>query len=423
MSQDAKRGAGKQRGGGEEQGTLPLRELVREALYETVLWSGLGYVSEVLEAERAEVCGPRYRHDGDRTAYRAGHGESSLVLGGRRVAVRRPRARTVEGEEVELPSWRSWSDTDPLRARAVEQMVVGVSTRRYERSLEPGPEGVKSGGTSKSSVSRRFVQGTQRKLEELMSKDLSGLELAVLLIDGVHFAEHVVVTAVGVDVTGQKHVLGLWEGATENGATCRALLEDLVDRGLDTERSILVVIDGSKALKQAVGAVFGERALIQRCQAHKKRNVCDQLPKSMRESVKAALNEAYRTSDPERAKRLLENLVRRLASGHPGAAASLTEGLEQTLTVKRLGLDPNLERIFSTTNLIENLIGQVRDLTRRVKRWRGGAMILRWSAAGLLEAECHFRRVQGCDHMPELVAALRRHDQELAPASSDQIAA
>lgn len=370
MKKDAGKGAGKQRGGEERQEVLPLAELVREALYETVLMSGLAYVSEVLEAEREAVCGPRYRHDEYREAYRSGHSESSLVLGGRRVVVRRPRVRTVSGEEVELPSWRVWSETDPLERRAVEQMVVGVSTRRRSRE----PEGVTARGTSKSAVSRRFVQGTERKLAELTGRDLSDLELAVLMIDGVHFAEHVVVTAVGVDVEGRKHVLGLWEGATENGASCTALLEDLVERGLDTERAILVVIDGSKALKKAVRSVFGERARIQRCQTHKKRNVLDQLPKSMRESVKAAMNEAYRTRDPERARRLLENLARRLRREHPGAAASLEEGLEETLTVKGFGLEENLERIFSTTNLIENLHGQVRDLTRRVKRWRGGAM-------------------------------------------------
>lgn len=400
-----------QRAGGQRE--LPLRELVRESLYATVVQAGLVLVLEVLEGEREAVCGPRYRHDVEREAHRAGHVESSLVMGGRRVGMRRPRARTVEGGEVELPSWTAWSREDPLDERAVEQMVLGVSTRRYGRSLEPVPEGLEERGTSKSSVSRRFVQGTEKKLAELMSRNLSELDLVATFIDGVHFHDHVVVVPVGVTRDGTKHTLGLWEGATENWATCNALLEDLVERGLRTDRTLLVVIDGSKALAKAVRAIFGKRAVIQRCQVHKVRNVTDQLPKGKRESVKSAMNQAYRTADWKRAKRLLENLARGLEREHPGAAASLREGLEETLTAKRLGLSGALERTFSTTNLAENLIGNVRQTSRRVKRWRGGQMILRWCAAGVLEAETHFRRVKGHKHIPTLVAALCRHDAEL----------
>jgi len=418
MGQDARRADEKQteeRGG---QVVLPLGELIREVLYDTVLMAGMEVVREVLEAEREAVCGPRYRHDTEREAHRAGHVPSSLVLGGRRVAVQRPRVRTVEGEEVVLPSWRAWSRQDPLEERAVEQMIVGVSTRAYGRSLESVPEELEERGMSKSTVSRRFVVGTEKKLAELMSRDLSELDLVALYIDGVHFHDHIVVVSVGVTRDGTKHMLGLWEGATENGETCRALLENLVGRGRRTDRTILTVIDGSKALESALRATFGKRLEIQRCQVHKTRNVMGALPKEKRESVRSTLNQAYRTEDHGRGKRMLENLARQLEREHPGAAASVREGLEQTLTVKRLGLSGALERTFSTTNGIENVIGRVRETTGRVKRWRGGHMILRWCAAGVLEAESRFRRVNGYRQIPSLVAALQGRDAELDALAS-----
>ena len=238
---------------------------MREALYETVIAAGLACVDEVLEAERRRLCGPRYQHLAGREALRAGRVASSLVLGGRRVAVSRPRARSVDGRELSLPSWREWSMRDPLTERAVEQMVLGVSTRRYARSLEPLPSTASVRGISKSAVSERFVYGTERKLAELMSRELGKLSFTALFIDGVHFGEHLVLAALGVDDHGEKHVLGLREGATENSAACKALLADLSERGLDTEHSLLVVIDGAKALHKAVVEVFGARALIQRC--------------------------------------------------------------------------------------------------------------------------------------------------------------
>jgi putative transposase len=318
-------------------------------LLDAVILSGFGFVQDELEAERTALCGERYAHQAQREAVRAGHVPSSLVLGGRRVEIERPRARSTDGHELSLPSWRAWSARDPLDERAFEQMVVGVSTRRYARSLEPLPQEIGVRGISKSVVSERFVVGTQRRLAELMRRDLSGLKLVALLIDGVHFAEHVVLAAVGIDSSGQKHSLGLREGATENAAACTALLTDLIERGLNPERAILVVIDGGKALRKAVLEVFGARALLHRCHAHKKRNVAESLPQRMRAPVHSAINQAYATGDPKRARRLLENLARRLESDHPGAAASLREGLDETLTVMRLGLPENLERVLSST--------------------------------------------------------------------------
>ena len=391
---------------------LHLPGMVREALYDTVIGAGLACVDEVLETERVALCGERYEHLPDRQALRAGYVASSLVLGGRRVAVQRPRARSVAGRELGLPSWREWSARDPLEQRAVEQMVLGVSTRGYARSLEPLPEGVAVRSISKSAVSERFVYGTERKLAELMSRDLRQLRVVALLIDGVHFGEHVVLAAVGVNEHGDKHVLGLREGATENAAAVRALLADLVERGLDPNRSLLIVIDGAKALHKAVVEVFGAHGLIQRCREHKKRNVTDALPERLRAAVRSAMNQAYATRDTKRARRLLEGLARRLEHQHPGAASSLREGLEETLTVMRLGLPENLERVLSSTNLIENLFSRVREIGHRVKRWQSGTMVLRWTAAGVLEAERGFRKLVGYRAMPILAAALRACDTQ-----------
>src|ERR1700686_4352672 len=279
MKKSAKGKAGRKAARGQR--WLQLLGMVREALYDTVIGAGLACVDEVLEMERVALCGERYEHLADRQALRAGHVASSLVMGGRRVAVQRPRARTVEGHELRLPSWREWGARDPLEERAVEQMVLGVSTRGYARSLEPLPQAVAVRGVSKSAVSERFVYGTERKLAELMSRELGQLRVVALLIDGVHFGEHVVLAAVGVDEHGDKHVLGLREGATENAAAVRALLADLVERGLDTNRSLLIVIDGAKALHKAVVEVFGAHGLIQRCREHKKRNVTDALPERL----------------------------------------------------------------------------------------------------------------------------------------------
>jgi transposase-like protein len=406
----------------EETVQISLEDLLRSQLHDFVVDAGQRVLQALLEEERTAVCGPRYQHQGDRQAYRSGHAPGELALGGQRVTVRRPRARTVDGTEVELPTWRDLATADPLSERTLEQMVMGVSTRNYYRSLETLPETVSSRGASRSAVSRRFVKATQERLNEVLSRDLSGLDLLVLMIDGVHFSDHVVLTAVGIDSDGHKHVVGLQEGATENAAACRSLLTNLRQRGLDTERSILVVVDGSKALVKAVRDVFGSYALVQRCRQHKRRNVRQHLPRQMWPSVKRAMNEAYKTGKPERARQLLLNLARRLEDEHPGAAASLREGLDDTLTVMGRGLSKTLERMLSTTNAIENLMGSVRRVSRRVKRWTGGKMILRWMAAGVEEAARGFRRVRGYRDLVLLDRWLRENDAKVKGLVEDQAA-
>lgn len=396
---------------------LTLADVIRADLREFVIAAGTAAIGVVLEHERVQLVGPRYAHLPGREAHRAGSAPGELVLGGRRVHVRRPRARTLGGREVELPSWRAFGADDPLHERAVEQMLIGVSTRSYARSLESVPDDVVERGTSRSAVSRRFVAATEKQMAEWLGRDLSAIDLVVLMIDGVYVGDdHVLLVALGIDAQGDKHVLGVREGATENAASCTALLADMRERGLRTDRAILAVIDGAKALAKSIRDVFGARALIQRCQAHKGRNVTDQLPEELRPAVRQALRDAYACADAARGKRMLLNLVRRLRDEHPGAAASLEEGLDETLTVKRLGLPHRLERQLSTTNAIENLIGSMRRISARVKRWRGGKMILRWTVAAVADAATRFRRVTGArEGMTQLVRALKDHENTLAP--------
>ena len=394
---------------------LPLVDLLvdtRAELFELAIASGLRVLTTMLEEDRTAVCGARYAHQTGRVASRAGTVPSEVVLGGRKVAIRRPRVR-ADGHEVVLPTFQTMADTDPLNRRVVEQMLVGVATRQYARSLEPIPPPVVSRGTSKSAVSRRFVAKTRAQLTAWQSTSLEGLDLVGLLLDGVHVGEHCLIVALGIAADGQKHALGLWDGSTENATLCQSLLANLQSRGLRTDRSLLVILDGSKALRKAVRDTFGDVALVQRCQVHKLRNVLDHLPDRQRAWVKAGLQRAYRSTEVAPARRLLLDLVRRLETDHPSAAESIKEGLDETLTVLALHLSEALRRSLVTTNAAESLISRTRQVKRNVKRWRGGQMVVRWVAAGVLEAVKGFRRLKGCKAMPQLVAALRARDQQL----------
>jgi putative transposase len=354
---------------------LPLAQVLRGDLRELVHSLGMQAILAMLEEERTELCGPRYVHAKARRASRSGSAKSRLTMGGRTVAVRRPRVADADGKEIPLETWEQLSSTDPLEERAYEQMVVGVATRKYDRSLEPLPEELSEGerSTSRSTVSRKFVEASKKRLDDWLSRDLSEVNLVGVFIDGLHFADHVVLVALGVDETGAKHVLGLWEGATENSAACRALLTDLDHRGVKADRTRLFIIDGSKALRAAIRDVYGKCALVQRCQVHKVRNVCGHLPKERHAHVKRVMRQAYKSRRTKTARKQLKNLAASLESEYPGAAASLLEGLDETLTVIGLSLPKTLERSFSTTNPIENFNGGVRHLSKRVKRWRGGA--------------------------------------------------
>lgn len=394
---------------------LPLVDLLvdtKTELLELALRSGLKVFTTMLEEDRTAICGPRYAHEPERPASRTGTTRSEVVLGGRKVTIQRPRVRTAAGE-VPLPTFQTMAATDPLDRRVVEQMLVGVATRQYARSLEPlGPE-MKSRGTSKSAVSRRFVARTTAQLAAWQSAPLDSLDLVALLIDGVHLGDHCLIVALGIAADGHKHALGLWDGSTENATVCQGLLANLQGRGLRTDRSLLVILDGSKALHKAVRATFGDAALVQRCQVHKMRNILEYLSDRDRPWAQAILRRAYQAADPKLAQRLLLDLARRLEAEYPSAAESVREGLDETLTVLTLKLSPRLRRSLATTNAAESLLSRTRHVKRNVKRWRGGQMMLRWVAAGVLEAVKGFRRLKGYADMPMLVAALRARDRHL----------
>jgi transposase-like protein len=336
-----------------------------------------------------------------------------VTFGGRRIPIRRLRARTREGQEAELPSYTYAASRDPLDARTLEQMVLGVSTRGYARSLDRLPESVRERSVSKSAVSRRFVALTQQQLGAWLHRPLHDLRLRVLPIDGIVFRDHTILVVLGVSDDGTKHLLGLREGSTENAAVARALLEDLIERGLQVECAMLFVIDGSKALRRAIEKLFGRLAVVQRCQVHKQGNVRDHLPLELQASVARAMREAYLCPDAKLAQRQLERLAASLERDHPGAAASVREGLAETLTLQRLGLSGALYLTLRSTNPIEHVNSKIVAFTRRDSRWRGGAMLQRWVGAALIEAEKNFRRLRGHRSMPQLIAALDRLHQEI----------
>ena len=395
---------------------------VKSAFFGLCVNAGKQVLAAMMEADRVALCGPKGRPDADRRALRGGHTPSWLTLGGRRMAVRRPRARSVGGEELSLPSF-GWADKrDPLNEATLAAIAAGVSNRRYAGTLDALPAGELQSAVSRSAVSRRFVALSAAQLGERFARRLEKLDLAVVLVDGIHFRERIVLVALGIDSEGGKHVLGLREGSTENATVVKALLADLVERGLDPERSRLWVIDGARALRRAIRDLFGEAALVQRCQVHKLRNVLEHLPEHVHASVRRAINDAWQSHDPALALKQLERLARSLEREHPGAAASLREGLEETLTVQRLGIDGALYLTLRSTNPIENLNGAVAHHTRNVKRWRDGQMVLRWVGAALLQATTGFRRVRGMRDMPKLCAALDRHRSARIASTEPKVA-
>jgi transposase-like protein len=383
----------------------------REGLMAMSVAAGLAVMAAMFEAEIAEACGPKGKHDANRAAVRHGPGRGSVTLGGRRVGVDRPRARTLDGHEVPLTGYAHFAAEDVLTQVVMERMLAGVATRRHARTAEP--VGEKVSGTeksaSKSAISRRFVRQTETALGELMARDLTELDIKVLMLDGEHMGERCVVVALAITTDGTKVPVGLWDGSTENKTVVRALLADLVERGLRFDDGLLVVCDGAKALSAGVRAVFGAKALIQRCTLHKRRNLADHLPDKEKAWVDAKLVKAFNHPDPDTGLRNAKHLAAQLDKNHPGAAASLREGLEEMFTVARLGIDGRLARTLTTSNPVESMISIARTTNRNVTRWRDGQMVLRWTAAGMLNAERSFRRIKGYKQIPQLVAALKRH--------------
>ena len=417
-----------------------LPERVREALGELVgaaeegllalsVEVGLGVLRELLELEVDEIVGPRGKWNRDRTAVRHGHEDGEVTLGGRRVGVKRPRVRTADGEsEVTLETYEHFAGRDRLGRLALERILAGVSSRNYRRVQEPTGDAtvMRERSTSKSSVSRAFVQRTREALWHLMSRQLADLRLAVVMLDGIEIKGRTNVVALGITTEGEKLALGLWSGSTENATIASALLSDLVSRGLDVEQGLLFVIDGSKALRKAIRQVFGDDVPVQRCDRHKERNVLELLPERDRLAIKRRLTQAWQETDHAKALDQLKRLAIELEHEHPGAAASLREGMEETLTVTRLRITGKLKRTLQSTNPCESMIGTIRAIQRNVKNWSSGEMCLRWTAAGMLEAETRFRKVEGYRGLAQLAIhietdLIKRRNQlhaELTPVSN-----
>lgn len=379
---------------------------VRHAFLGLCIDAGQRVLAAMMEADRVALCGPKGVPDEGRRSVRGGSTASRVVLGGQRIAVRRPRARSLEDGELALPTFEWAAAADPLHAATLAAIAAGVSTRRYAATQEPVPAAHRPSAASKSAVSRRFVELSQEQLDDWLGRRLDDLDLPVVMIDGIGFGDRVVLLALGIDARGDKHVLGLREGSTEATRVVASLLADLIDRGLDADRMRLWVIDGAKALRKAVVQTFGAKALIQRCQEHKRRNVIEHLPKDKQPRVKRALREAWSAGDAELARRQLSRLAGSLQASHPGAAASLREGLEETLTVQALGMTGALYRTLRSTNPIENLNGLIAHHTRNVKRWKDGQMVLRWVASALADAATRMRKLRGCAQMKLLLKAL-----------------
>jgi putative transposase len=402
----------------------------KEGLLALSVEVGLGVLRELLEQEVDEVVGPRGRWNSDRSAVRHGHEDGEVTLGGRRVPVKRPRARTADGEsEIPLKTYEHFADRDQLDEVVLERMLAGVSTRQYRRAQDPvGPEvEADERSTSKSAVSRTFVHRTRQLLWNLMNRPLADLRLAVIMLDGIELHGRTNIVALGITTEGDKLALGLWDGSSENAAVASALLSDLVDRGLDVEQGMLFVIDGAKALRKAIRQVFGNDVPVQRCVQHKSRNVLDHLPERDREPVKARLRRAWKETDHDQALEQLNALAVELDRAHPGAAASLREGMEETLTVTRLGIEGKLKLTLQSTNPCESMISTVRVIQRNVKHWSSGDMCLRWTAAGMLEAETRFRKVQGYRGLANLAvkieADLLRRRQAVTHTTEEDAAA
>jgi len=381
---------------------LPIEELITGVRDDVEVFAaelGLMIIQQVMAAEIQRKTG-RW---GQQRVWRYGHQPGYVIFGGRKVTLQRPRLRSPNNQEVELASYKAFRSRGKLQQAVARQLTRQCSTRDYEGAIESCLKGY---GIKRSSVSRHWKAATAQELDRLMHRPVPK-DLLALMIDSKFFGGDCVVAAIGIDLQGKKHVLGLWHGATENATVVKGLLEDLVARGLDCERKLLIVLDGAKALRKAVQMVLGQQALVQRCRIHKLRNVLDHLPEEKKDQAAWRLRAAWSKKDPKAAEQELRKTAQWLDGLAPMAASSLLEGLEETLTVQRLQLAPELSRILANTNLIENCFSQAAHRMHRVKRWYGPKMILRWTAAALLATEKQFRRIKGCEQLKDLEKVLR----------------
>ena len=380
------------------QGLLPMVDLITQcqmACDELISVTGRSVIESVLNLSASQAAGgpaqQGKRRPGEVVFY--GRQPGLVMLGDRKLEVERPRLRTRgrRGQEVEIPAYTAMQNSAPMNARMLEIAMLGVSTRNYKEAI---PKMAETVGVSKSAVSRHMAEASEAEVEALLARRFNGLKLLIIYIDGLIFGDYTMIGAVGVDSEGRKHVLGIREGATENSTVVTELLEDIVARGVDPKQKRLFVIDGSKAIRAAINAVFGTDQPVQRCRAHKLRNVLDHLPKDQRDQARSLLRAAWKLPPKEGMARI-KKLAAWLDNSYPSAATSLLEGLEECFTINRLGLPPTLLRCLATTNIIESPHAGVRIQTRRVTRWQNGRMVLRWLASAFIRTEEKFNKIMG----------------------------
>lgn len=395
-----------------------IKEEIQDSLLEKVISLGIESYLELVEEEITSICGERYKHITGREFGRWSSKETSVTLGGKKVSVKHSRIRNLkENQEREIDTVACYKDKELLSERQMEQMIIGVSTRKYKRSLETLSGTMNSSSVSKSSVSRNFIAKTREKLGAWQSEPIREI-YPFIMIDGIVYARTTVLVAMGIDKKGNKKVLGAWEGSTENSRVCIDLLQSLVERGFNIPGCKLAIIDGGKALRKAIDDVFGKRILIQRCQVHKKRNVADYLPKEKGETAKRAISEAYNAENYDTAKKLLHNITSWLEKDYPSAARSMKEGLEETLTLHKLKAHKSIRKSLSTTNPIESLNSGIRNVTKRVKRWKNSEMVMRWVCTGIIESEKNFRKINGHDHIDSLLTNIESFREKLLEENS-----
>jgi len=388
---------------------LPMSEAlvdIAAAVEQTATQAGLMMIKALVDEEVEQLAGDRYGHDRDRQAVRWGSQDGHVVFAGRKVAMEKPRVRSADGRsELRLGRWAAFADPQRMQQAVQNKILHRVSCRDYEAVIDDLCDGY---GIDRSSVSRHWQAASAKQLAAMMERRLDDLDLCVLMLDGKEFHDYTLITALGVDSSGRKHVLGLWPGATENSEVCGALLDDLMERGLSGKKRMLFVIDGGKALRKAVRDRFGTSVLIQRCRIHKERNIRRYLPRKYHRLLAMKLKAAFGMTDHGEAVKELRKVQDWLGSINAAAAKSLQEGFEELLTVTKLQLPPSLRKTFAHTNLIESSFSIADDLCRNVKRWRNANMAWRWGGTVLLEAEKRFHRIKGYRELPLMLVKLEQ---------------
>lgn len=401
---------------------LDIQEAVKGRFTSFCTAVGIQALMAMMEQDVAAVAGPKGKHDPDRTAFRHGYQDTTVPMGNQRLAIKRPRVRDItRNRELPIPSYEAFANDEQLIEAALGRMLYGMSARDYTHGIEDYSDVAETSGTSKSTISRRFIKASEEEAKRLLSRRFENEQIPVLLIDGLVLGNYTAIVALGINDDGRKLLMGVRIGTTENAQVCRDLLADLIDRGLNYDNGLLAVIDGSKALRKALKTVFGHHVLVQRCQVHKMRNILDYLPNYKRIWVKKRLQQAWSAETFEEAKNKLHSLANSLKKEHPDAAASLREGLEETITILRLKIPGLLQKSLRSTNAIESGFSMVTKNIRNVKNWKNGTMVQRWVSAALLDAERRAHRIQGYRSMGVLIAEIKRLtvDLEMEHAGSE----